>query len=127
MEIHENGGISYHLDDIAKGLAQKYNPSRVSKQHCLTGNYGEECALLPFVLAAFNTGQYWGFDINGYNSVVDIFSNTDAGADMSFARGVVRGNEDLAKLAKKGYLRLVEHKGNAVYFPSERLVDPAAR
>ena len=128
MEVHENSGIRYYIDDVAKKLAKKYDPSNARGPQGLTGDFMEECAVLPFVLAALNTGSYWGFDIEGYNSIVDIFArNSQASTHMSFARGVVKCDKDLGKLAENGHLRHVEHDGRVVYFPSENLVRSATQ
>ena len=128
MQVKENGRIRYHLDDIAEDLAQRYNPLKASELHGLTGDFMEECALYPLVLAALNTGRFWGFDIEGYNSLVDFFAKTpQAETEMALAKGVINSDEDLAKLAEKGHLRKVEHDGRSVYFLSENIVRSAIR
>ena len=122
----EHEEIKYYLDDIAKSLADQYDPSSITGPHNLTGNNVDECAVFPFLLTAYNTGKFWGFDFDGYKKVVDFFSNVrDAKVHMSFARAKVKGPQDLDDLATVGHLRRVMHETTPVYFVSETLAATA--
>ena len=121
MEIREHEGIKYHLDDVARQLAERYDTRAISGPDNLTGDFPEECAVMPFLHVAYNTGKFWGFDYGGYTKVVDFFKDADA-TNMAFARARVNGEGDLAEIAQKGHLRRVMHEGNPIYFVSEQLV-----
>ena len=124
MEVKEHKGIQYHLDDAARSLAAAHPTKSISGPQNLTGDFTDECALLPFLLTAFNTGTYWGFDHAGYQRVVDHFSEADR-TNMAFAKGRVGSDDDLAELASAGHLRRVLHGDVPVYFVSEELAAKA--
>ena len=124
MDFQEDNGIKYYLDDIAEGLASKYDPNKISGPHNLTGDYMEECAVLPFLLVARNTGTFWGFDFEGYQNVIDFFSDA-ARTEMAFAEARVKSEQDLVEIAERGHLRRVDNKGTSAYFVSESLAATA--
>ena len=126
MEVKENKGLKYYLDDIAEVLAERYYPATIGGPHGLTGDFKDECAVWPFLLAAASTNKYWGFDFEGYQSVVRIFEqNKKQGSYMAFAKGRVETAKDLDSLVEAGHLRKVLHNDTTVYFVTEQLVAKA--
>jgi hypothetical protein len=121
VEVYDHGGVRYYLDNLARALEKKYNPRAISGPDNLTGNRVDECALQPFLLVAYNTGIYWGFNYEGYNEIVSRCSGVDT-TNMAFARARVKSETDLAQLSEAGHLRRVVHENVPVYFASEQLI-----
>ena len=126
METKEMHGIRHYLDDVAKDLAQRFNPANVGGPLGLTGNIQEECALMPFVLVASNTGDYFGLDQSGYNKVIELLSgHSETRTEMVFAQSFLKRGAGLKDLVEKGHLREVDHQETKVYFPSEKMIRSA--
>ncbi len=124
MQTLTENGITYYLDDLAISLGQKYDRSKIKVPFGPTNDCGTNVALYLFLQVARDSDNFWGLNYDGFNQVLDSYDGSEyfSEANVRWAHYAVKAENDLDKLAQRGFLRESMCESEAVYFASEILI-----
>ncbi|MFH1432927.1 MAG: hypothetical protein ABIG84_06955 [archaeon] len=121
LDRYEQEGITFYLDEEAKSLVEKYDPKEIHSMSGVTGNFVKESQLAIFPHVAQIFGKHYGLTNEGYNKAIDLVNSNKR--QITF----IANEKELNDLTVDGWLRIVEHEDEKVYFSSEELVKSVCR